>query len=56
MERRSVGLRGWWLVSLAVHPDHQRTGIARRMMDEAETLLRTEAARRSTCRCAAAIP
>lgn len=33
------GHRGW-INYLAVHPDHQHTGIAKRMMDEAERLLR----------------
>ncbi len=33
------GHRGW-INYLAIHPDHQHTGIARSMMDEAETLLR----------------
>jgi ribosomal protein S18 acetylase RimI-like enzyme len=33
------GHRGW-INYLAVHPDHQRTGIGRRMMDEAEIRLR----------------
>lgn len=33
------GHRGW-INYLAVHPDHQHTGIGRRMMDEAEILLR----------------
>lgn len=33
------GHRGW-VNYLAVHPDHQRTGVGRRMMDEAENLLR----------------
>jgi len=34
------GHRGW-INYLAVHPDHQHTGIGRRMMDEAEIRLRT---------------
>lgn len=33
------GHRGW-INYLAVHPDHQRTGLGRRMMHEAEILLR----------------
>jgi ribosomal protein S18 acetylase RimI-like enzyme len=33
------GHRGW-INYLAVHPDHQHTGIARRMMNEAEMRLR----------------
>lgn len=33
------GHRGW-INYLAVHPDHQRTGIGRRMMEEAENRLR----------------
>ncbi len=33
------GHRGW-INYLAVHPQHQRTGLATRMMDEAEALLR----------------
>lgn len=33
------GHRGW-INYLAVHPNHQRTGIGRRMMDEAEIRLR----------------
>jgi ribosomal protein S18 acetylase RimI-like enzyme len=33
------GHRGW-INYLCVHPDHRRTGIGRRMMDEAEILLR----------------
>ena len=33
------GHRGW-VNYLAVHPDHQGTGVGRRMMDEAENLLR----------------
>jgi ribosomal protein S18 acetylase RimI-like enzyme len=33
------GHRGW-INYLAVHPDHRRTGIGRRMMDEAEIRLR----------------
>jgi len=33
------GHRGW-INYLAVHPEHQRTGIGRRMMDEAEIRLR----------------
>ena len=33
------GHRGW-INYLAVHPQHQRAGVATRMMDEAETLLR----------------
>lgn len=33
------GHRGW-INFLAVHPQHQRTGLATRMMDEAEALLR----------------
>jgi ribosomal protein S18 acetylase RimI-like enzyme len=33
------GHRGW-INYLAVHPDHQRAGIGRRMMDEAEIRLR----------------
>ena len=33
------GHRGW-INYLAVHPDHQRTGIGRRMMDEGEIRLR----------------
>jgi ribosomal protein S18 acetylase RimI-like enzyme len=33
------GHRGW-INYLAVHPQHQRKGIARRMMDEAEANLR----------------
>ena len=33
------GHRGW-INFLAVHPQHQRTGVAIRMMDEAELLLR----------------
>jgi ribosomal protein S18 acetylase RimI-like enzyme len=32
------GHRGW-INYLAVHPDHQRTGVGRRMMDEAESRL-----------------
>ncbi|MCP4642605.1 MAG: GNAT family acetyltransferase [bacterium] len=35
------GHRGW-INYLAVHPDHQRTGLGRRMMEEAETLLRAK--------------
>jgi ribosomal protein S18 acetylase RimI-like enzyme len=34
------GHRGW-INYLAVHPNHQRTGIGRRMMDEAEIRLRS---------------
>jgi len=33
------GHRGW-INYLAVHPDHQRAGIGRRMMEEAESRLR----------------
>ena len=33
------GHRGW-INYLAVHPQHQRTGVATRLMDEAEALLR----------------
>ena len=33
------GHRGW-INYLAVHPNHQRTGIGRRIMGEAETILR----------------
>jgi ribosomal protein S18 acetylase RimI-like enzyme len=33
------GHRGW-VNYLAVHPDHQGTGVGRRMMEEAENLLR----------------
>jgi ribosomal protein S18 acetylase RimI-like enzyme len=33
------GYRGW-INYLAVHPNHQRTGIGRRMMNEAEVRLR----------------
>ena len=33
------GHRGW-INYLAVHPQHQRTGVATQMMDEAEALLR----------------
>ncbi|MCK5350883.1 MAG: GNAT family N-acetyltransferase, partial [Desulfobacula sp.] len=33
------GHRGW-INYLAVRPQHQRTGVARQMMDEAETSLR----------------
>ena len=33
------GCRGW-IYHLAVHPDHQRTGFGRRMMEEAEAALR----------------
>jgi ribosomal protein S18 acetylase RimI-like enzyme len=33
------GHRGW-INYLAVHPEHQRTGIGRRMMEEAESRLR----------------
>jgi ribosomal protein S18 acetylase RimI-like enzyme len=36
------GHRGW-INYLAVHPEHQRTGVATRMMDEAEALLRAAA-------------
>jgi ribosomal protein S18 acetylase RimI-like enzyme len=35
------GHRGW-INYLAVHPNHQRTGIGRRMMDEAELRLRAK--------------
>lgn len=34
------GHRGW-VNYLAVHPDHQRSGFGRRMMDEVETRLRS---------------